>query len=172
MLKGGVMLGYFDFIKLHWGEDGVEECVNVTGVDPERLKDETFYPTKMSEHVLKWISGTKGMENLQKVGNHTVKNLGTLSYLVRFVNIKHLLKRAKSNYEEAFDYGEVSVLMDEYGKHATVIMKDCNVIEESCVAWQGAFEGMMEVTKTKGTVRQNKHQIKGDDYDEYILDWM
>jgi tRNA/tmRNA/rRNA uracil-C5-methylase (TrmA/RlmC/RlmD family) len=65
----------------------------------------------------------------------------------------------------------LSVLFDEHGKHAIVIMKDCNVIEESCQAWLGAMEGMMELSRTNGTVKQNKRQIDGDEYDEFILDW-
>ena len=50
-------------------------------------------------------------------------------------------------------------------------MKDSNRIEESCMAWEGALEGMMEVTRTKGTVKMTKCQVKGDIYDEFILDW-
>ncbi len=165
------MLGYFDFIRHQWGEDGLEDCIKTTGISPNMLKEEKYYPVVIDERILKWISGTRGIEYLRKTGNHTVKNLGVLSHLVRFVNIKHLLRNAKQNYEEAFDFGELSVLVDELGKHATVIMKDCNTTEEACHAWLGAFEGMMELTRTKGTVKQNKRQIDGEDYDEYILDW-
>ncbi len=165
------MLGYFDFIGHRWGEDGIEDCIRATGVNPGRLKEEKFYPLEMDQKVLKWISETKGMEYIQKVGNHTVKNLGALSYLVKFVNLKYLLKKAKQNYEETFQYGSVSVLADDHGKRATIIMKDCNLIEESGIAWAGAFEGMMELTRTNGTVKMNKRQFNGDEYDEYLLDW-
>jgi hypothetical protein len=170
-LKGGVIIGYFDFIKRQWGEDGMRECIELTGVNPKKIKEETFYPADIDEVILKWISENKGMDFVRKAGNHTVKNLGALAYLVRFVNLESLLRRAKQNYEDAFDYGEVSVLCDEFNKRATVIMKDCNIIEESCLAWQGAFEGIMELTRTKGTVKQNKKQIGGNQYDEYLLDW-
>jgi hypothetical protein len=171
-LKGGVMLGYYDFIRHQWGEDGVVECLRATGVDPDRLEAEKMYSTEINERLLKWLSGTKGIGYVRKAGNHTVKNLGSLSYLVRFVNIRHFLIKAKENYDDAFQFGEVSVLLDNRGKHASVIMKDCNTLKESCMAWLGAFEGMMEITRTKGTVKQNKVQCKGDEYDEYILDWV
>ncbi len=170
-LKGGVILGYLDFIKRQWGQAGVDECINAINIDISKLKPETFHPGAIDEGVLKWISRNKGEEFVKKAGNHTVKNLGSLAYLVRFVNIKHLLKKAKENYEDAFDYGEISVLCDEFGKRAVVIMKDSNIIEESCMAWEGALEGMMEVTRTKGTVKMTKCQMKGDIYDEFILDW-
>lgn len=170
-LKGGVMLGYFDFIRHQWGEDGVQDCIRATEVDPARLDEEKLYTTEINERILKWLSGEKGIDSVKRAGNHTVKNLGALSYLVRFVNIKHFLIKAKQNYDDAFQFGEVSVLMDNYGNRASVIMKDCNPIEEACVAWLGAFEGMLDITRTKGSVKQNKVQCKGDDYDEYILDW-
>ena len=170
-LKGGVILGYLDFIKRQWGQEGVDECMNSIDMDIGTLKAEKFYPGKLDEEVLKWISSTKGEEFVKKTGNHTVKNLGNLAYLVKFVNMKYLLKKAKENYEDTFDYGEISVLCDDYGKKAVVIMKDSNKIKESCMAWEGALEGMMEVTRTKGTVKMVKCQMKGDIYDEFILDW-
>ncbi len=171
MMKGGVMLGYFDFIRNQWGEYGITECIEATGVDPGKLREEVGYPSEMDERVLRWISEIKGMDYVRKLGVHTVKNLGELSYLVRFVNIKNLLMKFQDNYHDTFQFGELSMLMDKFGKRATIIMKDCNSQEESCMAWLGAFEGMMEVTKTKGTVRLVKRQINGNDYDEYLLNW-
>jgi hypothetical protein len=171
-LKGGVILGHFDFIRHQWGDDGVQECNEATGVDPRHLEAEKLYSTEINERVLKWLSTTKGIGYVRKAGNHTIRNLGSLSYLVRFVNIKHFLRKAKENYEDTFQFGDVSVLMDPHSKHASVIMKDCNTVEESCAAWLGAFEGMMEITHTKGKVKQNKYQHKGDEYDEFILDWV
>ena len=170
-LKGGVIIGYLDFIKRQWGQGGVDECVNTIDIDINSLKPERFYSGDLDEKILYWISSNKGMDYVKMAGNHTVKNLGSLAYLVRFVNIKHLLKKAKENYEDTFEHGEISVLCDEFGKRAVVIMKNSNKIEEACVAWEGALEGMMEVTRTKGTVKMTKCQMKGDVYDEFILDW-
>ena len=170
MLKGGVLLGYLDFIKHEWGEDELHECLDSLDAIFSELKSNTLYSEELNEQMLTWISG-KGPEYARKMGNHTVKNLKGLEYLVRFVNMKLILKQAKKNYEDAFNYGDVSVLLDEYGKHATVIMKDCNPTEESCNAWLGAFEGMIEMTRTTGDVKLIKRQFEGDKYDEFILDW-
>ena len=171
LMKGGVMLGYFNFIRHKWGEGSVAECIEATGVDPGKLKEEISYPGKMDERVLRWISETKGMDYVQELGVHAVKNLGELSYLVKFVNIRNLLMKFQENYHDTFQYGELSVLMDKAGKRSTIIMKNCNSQEESCMAWLGAFEGMMELTRTKGTVKLIKRQIDGDGYDEYLLNW-
>jgi len=148
LLKGGVLLGYFNFIRHQWGDDGVDECIKVTGVNPRQLKEEAYYPWEMNKAILEWISGSKGMECMNR-----------------------FLQKAKANYEDTFKYGEVSVLNDGFGKRATVIMKNCNVIEESGNAWLGAFEGMMELTRSKGTVKHIKRQVDGADYDEFLLDW-
>ena len=169
-LKGGVILGYLDFIKMEWGQEGLDQCLEDLDIDITQIKPDKFYGLGIDERIMKWISG-RGMEYCRKSGKHTAKNLGSLAYLVRFVNIKHLLKKAKDNYQNTFDFGEVSVLCDDFSKKAVVIMKDSNFIEESSVAWEGAFEGMMEVTHTKGSVKMTKCQIKGDPYDEFILDW-
>ena len=170
-LKGGVIIGYLDFIKRQWGQKGLDECLNSLNLKANSFKHESFYSDEQDEKILYWISSTKGMDFVKKAGNHTVKNLGSLAYLVRFVNIKHLLKKAKENYEDTFSFGEISVLCDDFGKRAVVIMKNSNKIEEACIAWEGALEGMMEVTRTKGTVKMTKCQMKGDPYDEFILDW-
>ncbi|MFO7619192.1 MAG: hypothetical protein R6W91_06000 [Thermoplasmata archaeon] len=169
--KGAVILGYLDFIKRQWGQDGLDDCLGSIDMNMDEIKAEFLYDLEFAQPVLEWISAQKGMEYVRKSGNHTVKNLGALAYLVRFVNIKHLLKRAKDNYADTFNYGEVSVMSDDFSKKALVIMKNCNFYEESNAAWLGAFEGMLEVTRTKGRVKQNKCQLTGDDYDEFILEW-
>ena len=169
--KGAVILGYLSFIRHQWGQGGLDECLASTKLDISAIDPDKLYPIGDGQSVLEWISKNKGMDHVRIAGNHTVKNLGSLAYLVRFVNIKHLLKRAKENYKETFSYGAISVMADDFGRRALVIMKNANFYQESNVAWLGAFEGMMEVTRTKGSVRQNKCQIMGDDYDEFLLDW-
>ena len=170
-LKGGVMKSYYKFIARQWGGAGVRECEEATGVYDSELKEEVFYPWEFNEKILLWISEKGGSDQLRKLGNFIVKNLGVLSYLVRFANMKFFLRKAKENYDDTFNYGRVSVLMDERGKMATVIFKDTNKIEESCQVWLGLFEGMLEMTKSKGTVTKAKCQVTGDDYCEYIIKW-
>ncbi len=169
--KGAVILGYLDYVRWQWGKECLEDCLESTRTEMAGIEPDRQYPIEDGQVILEWISRRKGMEYVRKAGNHTVKNLGSLAYMVRFVNIKHLLKRAKDNYESTFTYGSVSVMSDEFGKHAMVIMKDANFYEESNEAWVGAFEGMLEITRTKGHVRQNKCQMMGDEYDEFLLDW-
>ncbi len=171
MLRGGVLKGYFDFVLSEHGKDAWQDCILNTNINPKDLKDKDLYPEAYNIDLLTCISDQYGLEELRKVGNYTAKNLGGLAHLVRFANIKFFLRKAKESYEETFPFGKVSVLTDEFSKNASVIFKDSNVIEESCVAWLGAFEGFLEVTRTKGTVEKVKCQVKGDEYCEYKLRW-
>ncbi len=170
-IKGGVLKGYMKFIRYQWGADGLAECEGQTGMRLNEIQEEKFYSLEHNEAILKWVHNQKGMEYLTRMGNYTVKNLGVLSHVVRFANIKFLLRKAKENYKDTFNYGSCSVLTDEKSKRATIIFKDTNIIYESCVVWQGALEGMLEITRTKGNVSQAKCQPHGDEYCEYVMKW-
>ncbi len=171
MLKGGVLKGYFDFIRSEHGPEALEECQRHTRISSKDLVDKELYSIDKDTALLTWISSKYGMDELRKAGNYTVKNLGGLAHLVRYANIKFFLRKAKENYDDTFTFGKVSILTDEMGKSANVIFKDSMLIEESCVAWVGAFEGFLEITRTKGTVDKVKCQLKGDEYCEYKLKW-
>ena len=170
-IKGGVLKGYLKFIRYQWGADGLADCESQIGLDLKDIQEEIYYSLEINEAILKWVSEQKGNEYLVKMGNYTVKNLGVLSYIVRFANIKFLLRKAKENYTDTFSYGRCSVLTDETSKRATIIFKDTNLIEESCLVWQGALEGMLEITRTKGTVTETKCQVHGAEYCEYLMNW-
>ncbi len=171
MLKGGVLKGYFDFIRSEHGPEAVEECQKHTRISSRDLVDKELYSIEKDTAILTWISAKYGMEDLMRAGNYTAKNLGGLAHLVRFANIKFFLRKAKENYENTFSYGKVSILTDEFGKSASVIFKDSMLIEESCIAWLGAFEGFLEITRTEGSVKKVKCQLKGNEYCEYRLRW-
>lgn len=171
MLKGGVLKAYLDFIRSEHGPEALEECQRHSRMSFRDLVDKELYSIDKDTSILTWISSKYGMQELKKLGNHTVKNLGGLAHLVRFANMKFFLRKAKENYDDTFTFGKVSVLTDEFGKSANVIFKDSMLIEESCIAWIGAFEGFLEITRTKGTVEKVKCQLKGDEYCEYKLKW-
>ena len=39
-LKGGVLLGYFDFIKRQWGQDGLDDCLGTLKIKQDKIKAE------------------------------------------------------------------------------------------------------------------------------------
>ena len=142
------------FVKKTWGKVGVDECLRDTGVDIGKYKEGKWYPIEDSEKILLWIGDKKGGEMVERCGNYTVKDLGILSYIVRFANIKFLLEKASQSYADAFKYGKLVTDIQE--NQAIIKMKDNHPHKYSCQAWKGCFEGMLEMTKTKGTVEETQ----------------
>ena len=109
------------------------------------------------------------MARVKQAGKHTVQNLGLLAYIVRFTNMDTMLKKAKGLFADAYSFGEVNMIPTDHG--ATVTLKDVSQIPEDCVGWEGAFEGMMELTRSKGNIIKTKGQLNGDTHCEYEINW-
>jgi len=169
-VRGGAINGYLAFIKKSWGEAGRVECVAAIGLPPDaRFEDGLFYPNKILVDVLKWISATHGMDKVRQAGKFAIMNQGFLSYLVRFINMDQMLTKAEERFHETWKFGVVGIRRES--KKATVSIKDFSDVEENCIAWVGAFEGMLEMTKTKGTVKETKCQLKGNERCVYVIEW-
>jgi len=170
-LKGAVLRGYYKFIRKKWGVEGQKECEAATGVIDGNLKEEIFYPNEWSVKIQEWMSSTHGMPLCRQCGAFTVQNLGILAYLVKFANIKFLLKRAPKSYGEAFNFGRMEVALDEDNKRAVLRMYDANYNQEACEMWWGVFEGCLEMTRTKGTVQKVLCQREDSGHCEYVIEW-
>lgn len=168
-IKGSVINGHLKFIKKKWGAAGVEGACKELRIDCTRIEENRWYDADYSNKILTWIARNKGVDQVVACGAHTVKDLGILSYIVRFMNMRSMVAKAKENYSDAFSYGRVKVEID--GDSALVIMKDVARSEYTCLAWRGVFEGMLEMTKTPGKVEEVKCQFKGAPRCEFIVDW-
>ena len=169
-LRGSVILGYMKFIKAKWGIQGLNEMCQATYLDPKYFKEGGWYPSEESSKLLGWIHNAKGPEFVPLAGNYLIKHLGILAYVLRFMNPKTILTRAPNSYRDAFRYGKMRV--DFIGeRRAEVKMKDVAVDKYACPAWHGAFQGMLELTKAKGTVEKVQCQLDGAPYCMYIIQW-
>jgi hypothetical protein len=168
-VKGSVINGYLKFVEKSWGKDGLERCVRETKMAGIGVKDGHSYPNEMLLAVIKWISVNYGMVPVRKAGNHAVKNLGLLAYIVRFSSVETMLNRAKAAYREAYGFGKVDMIFKPH--HAVAWMKDVSEIPENCEGWIGALEALLELTHTKGKVTKTKCQLKGDERCEYEITW-
>ena len=54
-LKGGVILGYLDFIKRQWGQKGLDECLNALNLEANSFKHESFYSDDQDEKILYFL---------------------------------------------------------------------------------------------------------------------
>ncbi len=168
-VKGSVINGYLKFVGKTWGKEGLEKCLIDTKLKGLEIKDATKYPNAMLMEIIRWISKNYGMVYIRKAGQHAVKNLGMLAYVVRFTSIETMLGKAKDAYMEAYDFGTVAMSIS--GKHAVASMKDVSEIPENCEGWIGALEALLDITRTKGKVRKTKCQLKGDEKCEYEVTW-
>lgn len=166
-----MILGYLKFIKKTWGLSGLEQCAKDLSLDYKAIKDGGWYSEKISGKVLAWIAKNKGPEYVENAGSHVIKNLGILSYVVRFAKITTLLRKSPKGYSEAFGYGRVEVDLHENKRQAIIRMIDTALDEYSCAAWLGAYRGMLEMTKTRGRVREIRCQRAGADFCEFLMEW-
>lgn len=139
------------------------------GFDLDEFEEKKWYDIDILKDIHEWIADNKGDEYIRWGGNYTVKDLGVLSYIIKFANLKTLLKRAPKSFNDAYNFGEIEVDIQE--KKAVVKLKDWSFDEYSCPSWAGALKGMMEMTNTSGTVKETQCQREGAPYCEFVMDW-
>lgn len=167
--RGTVILGYFKYIKKTWGAGGVDKCTTDLKIELDNIKEGKWYDIQYSELILQWINDNKGPEFVIKAGTHTVKDQGMFSYIVRFANIKSILKRAQESHKEVFKTGSMKVSIRD--NSATIKMTDTAISDYSCLAWKGCFIGTLEMTNTKGTVNETQCQRKDASNCVFEMEW-
>lgn len=161
-IRGAVLEGYFESVKKHWGDLGVEECAEYLGIDPDNIKDRKWYPAELHAKLHEWIGDKAGPEYVTIAGSYGIKNMGFLSYLARFISIETLLKKAPKSHRDAYNFGSMSIEIDDENREALVKLKDVVIDKYSCYGWKGVFVGGLEATKTKGEVEIIDHPDKGE----------
>ena len=168
-VRGSVINGYLRYVEKTWGKEGIGNCKKALKIEDMKFKDGMEYPNDILLEVIKWISDNKGMEYVKKAGNHAVKNLGMLAYVVRFTKMETMVNKAKEAYRENYSHGEVDMKIGDH--KAVAIMKDVSEIPENCQGWIGAMEALLELTHSKGRVIKTKCQLEGDPHCEYEVTW-
>lgn len=169
MVRGSVFRSYYKFIKKKWGKDGLSECSASVGLDPDDVYDGNWYPIEMNDAIVQWIVKEKGTQNLEPLGVYVSKDMGLLYFVARFLNMKMFLKKFRDIYHEVFDFGDIEIDIKDNGASIRVI--DNAYSEHSCDVWVGSFKGMLDVTKTKGTVEKKQCISDGKDHCLYELKW-
>jgi len=170
LVRGSVINGYLQFVEKTWGKEGIANCRKDLNLSDGKLKDGIQYPNDMLIPIIKWISDEKGIEYVRKAGNHAVKNLGMLAYVVRFAKMETMIEKAEEAYHESYSTGKVNMQIGDH--RAVAVMKDVSEIPENCEGWIGAIEALLELTRTKGKVVKTKCQLKGDSHCEYEITWV
>jgi hypothetical protein len=168
-LKGSVLLGYMKFIMKKWGSDGLEEASRDIGLKFDDIQDSAFYPKLYVDNIYEWLVRTHGRDKIIEANKFAVKNIGMISYILKFVRIERVVRSIEPGISDGLDFGRVEVGLGE--KTATVKMYDINDSELDCLGWMGALEGMLEMTKTMGVVEEVMCSNKGADHCEFIMTW-
>jgi hypothetical protein len=168
-VRGSVINGYLKYVEKTWGKDGLEDCKKAINIKGMKIKEAPYYSNEIMLSLLKWISGNHGIGRVRQAGNFTVKNLGLLSYLVRFASMEKMISKATDRFREVYAFGDITV--EQTDKGALVQMRGVCEIPESCEGWQGAFEAMLELTKSKGRVVKTKCETMGEGLCEYSIEW-
>ncbi len=167
MAKGAVLNGYLKFIKKKWGLAGLQEAAKYAGIE-ENPKDGEWIPAEMSTSVLMWIKEKKGEKYVIEAGKYASTDLGVFTYIVAsFMSVEKFIRRARDTYKTLFNYGEF--IIEEGDKKATITIKNAREPEPSCLAWEGALLGILEITKTKGKVTPIEPDSEEDC--KYVVEW-
>jgi len=167
--RGRIINGYLKFVKKKWGKDGVDQCVKVVGKKLINIQDDRWYPVKLCDGIIHWIEDTHGVDAVRRSGSFTATNKGVVTFTARLMGIKKVLKQAEQEYRDNFDYGEITIKMS--GNKARVIFTDVCPDETVCQAWLGAFQGILQMSKTPGIVTKKACQHKGGKSCIYQLKW-
>jgi len=168
-VKGKIFSGYANYIKKKWGQNGIAMCSQHVGLDLNSIVDEKWYPNILSNQISAWVAENHGIEHCRKIGFETVAHAGVISYAARIVGINRVLEKGIQEFRDAINYGDINIDLRKDG--ATITLIDVCIDETDCEAWHGAFEGIMHITKAKGTVTQTECQFKGGANCIYELDW-
>jgi len=166
-VRGSILNSYLGFVTKKWGKEGYRLCMSDIGLWGE-FRDGNYYQDAIRENILRWISREKGEPFVLECGRYIASNLGILSWLVRFSDPKTMANKFPKNFSEIYSYGKIET---DTSKENLIIVKLYDVcrIKESCDVWRGVCEGLLEVTKTKGTVKETKCMLDRDKYCEFTI---
>ena len=168
-VKGCVILGYMDFIRDIWGRDGLDKLLVDLEMGLEIREGEEYYVEWLS-HILSWIADNKGEEYIEDAGRYAIANLGGLSHIVDHLDIRTILKDGTQKYATA--YNEGNFLVKLHDSSANVIIKGSGSNDKhACKAWVGVFKGMLDVTRTIGTVKEILCERDGAEHCEFLIEW-
>lgn len=167
-IKGSAINGYIGYVKSRWGAEGLSSLGEHLDMDLDTISENGWYDAVLVTNIYDFLAG-RGPDHVKLAGRYVIQNLGVLSYLARFVNIKTFLKKAPKSYSDVFNYGSCAVEMDD--KSALVKLKGIKINKYTCELWQGVLEGMLETTRTNGTVKPVSPPEREDNDCFFQLRW-
>ncbi|MFW5928352.1 MAG: hypothetical protein ACOCSL_04030 [Thermoplasmatota archaeon] len=160
-VRGSIINGYLAFIEKKWGRFGKEQCLEDLSIDGE-IKDGYYYPNKIKLSVLDCIKDKKGERYIEEAGSFLVKNLGTLSWLVKDSTPLEVAKKIEEEYNEIYTFGEFTIKGNN--GYIKIQMEKQKEDDLTCVEYKGILKGILDKTDHLGSV---KIKSCGDNFCEY-----
>ena len=185
-ITGLILIPTLDYIRKTWGEDGLKECAKEVGINPGKIKDDLWYDWESTDRkLMNWIVNNKGAKYVERSAVHRLKKKSVLIHLVKFMDIKTVLKQFPKHYHNMYNFGDIKIVIDQmdeerrryFGqpKEGKAFVKvdwpDDALDDFHNLNWIGAFKGLMDITRTNGSVEETKCKLEGHPYCEYTLEW-
>ncbi len=148
-VRGSIINSYLSFIERKWGTFGKEKCLKDLKING-KIKDGFYYPNTIKLDILNWIKDKKGEGYIVEAGKYLVKNLRTLSWLVRHETPIDIAKKIEKEYDEIYTFGELRIKGNS--GNIKVILKKQKDDDLTCLAYKGILEGILEKTDNIGSV--------------------
>jgi len=169
LAKGAILKGFVQYINKQWGDTGVKSCSGYVGIDLKNIIDDKWYPNVYTDDLLTWISDRYDRNHIKRAGFEAVAGKKLISVPARIAGIERVAEKGVNDFKDSIAFGKVSIKSIDEG--AQVMFKDVSMIEETCLAWQGAFEGILALTKTKGEVEKVACEHWGDRHCIWNIKW-
>ncbi len=165
--KGAVINGQLKYIKKKWGQQGLKEAMSFAGFS-RAPRDGEWIPISKNHLLYEWLIKNKGRKQVYEAARYTAMDLGIFSFIFSFVGMEKLLEKARLNYKTLFNYGDI--VIEKLGERKVKItMKEVGTEKFICDIWEGAIRGLMDVTKSGGTINRTTPDESIDCV--YIVRW-
>lgn len=145
-------------------------------LDYRNAKALEWYPVGLRPISLLLIKDVFGYNNerIREIGKMAVKFSFIIKLFVRFFSsIEKLIKKAPEYYKMQYSVGKLEVAeFDNKNKKAIFHLKNFKIHPLVCLYLEGYFQGVAELAlKDKVTCKETKCVFKGDNFNEYLIQW-
>ncbi len=173
MVRGSHLKNYHHWVMVNHGREAAEALFQRVRIDPDRIDPQGWYPLRTTIQVLEIIESLYGdgtYETVRHLFHEEVGNFSSLRRLAaRLLPLSLLIELSPGVYAREFNHGRFEV--EVHGRRALIKNYDWINSPARCAGWLGTYEGMLDLTRHRGTVRKVACMLKDDPYCGYELAW-
>ena len=172
-VRATIVLQCTEFLQRAKGEAAARAALRAWSVDSDALTENDWLPVDVYDEFLELVEAAFGdgsYEFIRKMCAHAVPRVSVVKeQIMRLIPLEALAERATIAYNAEWNYGRLVV---KTGKRwAAFSHYDWAPTPPMCSVIQGAYEGVLEARRVKGTVTKTRCVRSGDDHCEYLVQW-